>query len=117
MGNPEIWADVPESEDAALPLHPAPHNVDADPLGVGCIEVTWDRVHHADGYVVFRSDCAGGHYAPIAQVCCPHYTDGCLPPDSTWFYRVAARFGQHLGPKSAFAAATTRPGYCCHLHR
>ena len=63
--------------------------------------LSWDPVEYADFYVVFRSRTAGQNGVLLDQSDVPSFEDIGAEPGVTYYYAVAAVYGQSVGELSA----------------
>ncbi len=87
-----------------------PTNVAANATSATSVDVTWDAVAGADGYVVQRATgAAGGSFATVGTPVTTAFTDNTVAASTTYRYRVATVDGSDQSSYSAEAPATT-PG-------
>ena len=71
------------------------------------IHVTWDAVPDADGYNILRARSAsatGDALVDLSWVSDPSYVDVSAQPDTIYWYRVSATYGEHASdPSEAIA--------------
>ncbi len=67
-----------------------PLNVQASDDLEDTIEITWDAVTGATGYIIYRSETETGTYTQIGTDDASPYTDGPFDPDTTRWYKLEA---------------------------
>jgi len=86
--------------------------------GAGLVQVDWEPVEGALGYLVHRAKSADGPFEPVDHlggdvlaVPCPPYADTTIKPGGTAWYAVATWTEAGAGPLSTptAARASTRP--------
>ncbi|MGH7942882.1 MAG: DUF2961 domain-containing protein [Limisphaerales bacterium] len=86
----------------------------ATPSGAFCVNLQWSPARLAEQviyYEVHRSEHPDFSHYILAGRCNPgHFSDSCVKPDTTYFYRVAAvDLSGVAGPFSEWVGATTGP--------
>lgn len=71
------------------------------------INLAWEEVYGADGYIVYHSDTESGEFERIASVYTTNYSDYGRPPQSVHYYRVSAFDEDGEGSKQQGAWANT----------
>ncbi len=98
------------SEVAATTLLPAPTGVQATPVSGTEIDLTWNAVSHATGYVVQRATTAGGPYTTVGSPTSSSFADTALSPATAYYYVVKATTSTLASALSSEATATTLLG-------
>ncbi|HEX2100694.1 MAG TPA: alginate lyase family protein, partial [Candidatus Synoicihabitans sp.] len=90
---------------ASVPAGPTDLNAEA---GVGRVDLTWNTVPTANGYIVHRATASGGPFTQIANYrgAIPRYRDTSVTNGTTYFYRVAATNQIGAGAESNEVAST-----------
>ncbi|RME77806.1 hypothetical protein D6774_03215 [Candidatus Woesearchaeota archaeon] len=90
---------------------PAPLDLDTKALGPNSIELTWDPVDDAQGYVIYREDVGIKEKRIIATTTTTEYVDNQVSTDSEYIYSVAAYDEyQNIGAESPAARQRTQKG-------
>ena len=87
---------------------PAPDNMQIDHTGATSLDLGWDSVVGADGYVVYRSTSPSSNFSRIGISSVPGYSDSGLDPASLYFYRVYA-YNDVAGLGSQYGSAPSQP--------
>lgn len=93
-----------DSATGVAPL-PVPTNVKAT-ASATAVQVTWDSVPAATGYLIQRS-IGGGDYVAIGAASDTTYTDVTVQPSTQYSYRIASSDGQRISDFSTAASTTT----------
>jgi hypothetical protein len=88
----------------------APSGVSASRLsssaGLG-IQITWDSVQGADGYIVYRASGSIRTYTAIGTTYSTSYIDRDVSGSTTYYYTIAATNGDKISEQSQEVSATT----------
>jgi fibronectin type 3 domain-containing protein len=71
------------------------------------IELKWDAVSNATSYIIYRSLTGLDDYIELSKEIGKLYLDSKLKPETTYYYKIAARNGIGDGPLSDPISATT----------
>jgi fibronectin type 3 domain-containing protein len=71
------------------------------------IELKWDAVSNATTYIIYRSLTGLNDYIELSKETGKFYLDSELKPETTYYYKIAARNGIGDGPLSDPVSATT----------
>jgi fibronectin type 3 domain-containing protein len=92
----------------------APSNFKAEAIAQGLlltqypeIELNWDAVSNATSYIIYRSLTGLDDYKELSKETGRLYLDSELKPETTYYYKIAARNGIGVGPLSDPVSATT----------
>ena len=86
----------------------APNNMQIDHTGATSLDLGWDSVAGADGYVVYRSTSPSSNFSRIGISSLPGYSDSGLDPGSLYFYRIYA-YNDVAGLGSQYGSAPSQP--------
>ncbi len=92
---------------------PVPTNLVVEAISATDMEITFNAVNGATGYILQRAEGTGGTYTEIAQPSTTDYTDTGLNPNTTYSYRIAAAApdaANNSGFSAPQAAQTLAPG-------
>jgi hypothetical protein len=84
-----------------------PTNLAANAPNPTLVNLSWDPVPGATGYVVFRSETTGGPYTEVATVGTNAWDDGGVAGTTTYFYVVRADTPAGVSVDSTEATVTT----------
>ncbi len=73
-----------------LPPPDTPTNVDAKAQSYSEIEVTYNSVSNADGYIIYHATSSTGQYTALDSITSTSFTHDDLDPSSKHYYKVSA---------------------------
>ncbi|MBZ3936285.1 fibronectin type III domain-containing protein [Methanimicrococcus blatticola] len=98
------WSDFARAKTYVKPV------ANAEATSVSSIQVSWYEIPDATRYQIYRSDTAYGTYTSVGEVergMTPLYLDTGLSPDTTYYYKVVAKYYSKTGEYSDPVSATT----------
>ena len=100
-------ATVPQSLTVVSKIPSEPQGLVASVGTKSEISLRWNRVLGAVDYIVERSSDGMSQWKQVASTAQTYYTDGDLPLDTTFYYRVRARNAEGTSYASAVVSETT----------
>lgn len=105
-GNEGMWSD---SAWATTYKPIGAPRLTAEALNMTAIELRWNAVDNADGYIIYRSDTMMGTYSQIGETDQTEYDNTDLSYSTTYYYKIEAFNGSSTGLSNIVSATTMSP--------